>query len=218
MSLYPYICKYFKFPIGHPVVHVGDTCKDIRACLQMEGLIKCTIVPPMDLYLPVLPFRCNKNLLFCLVGRAPLNTTCEERVGISPTPKWRSVARGSWTRYEWPSRRVTESWRFTKCTNTLSHRTMRLQAWADCLYSTSTLLKLKAESSGYPSWVRTPADEDRYIEEFRQSEGILLDKDSIRQRLQTSTRQTLSKFDVGQTRGEPEENTNTVNFRHAGIV
>jgi len=22
-SLYPYICKYFKFPIGHQVIHVG---------------------------------------------------------------------------------------------------------------------------------------------------------------------------------------------------
>jgi hypothetical protein len=43
-----------------------------------------------------------------------------------------------------------------------------------------TFLKLKAEASGYPSWVRTPANEDRYIEEFRQSEGILLDRDSIR--------------------------------------
>ena len=43
-----------------------------------------------------------------------------------------------------------------------------------------TFLKLKAEASGYPSWVRTPADEDRYIEEFRQSEGILHDKHSIR--------------------------------------
>jgi len=40
-----------------------------------------------------------------------------------------------------------------------------------------TFLKLKAEASGYPSSVRTPADEDRYIEEFRQGEGILLDKD-----------------------------------------
>jgi len=57
MSLYPYLCKYFKFPIGHPVVHVGDTCKDIRACLQMEGQIKCAILPPTDLYHPVLPFR-----------------------------------------------------------------------------------------------------------------------------------------------------------------
>jgi hypothetical protein len=32
----------------------------------MEGLIKCTIVPPKRLYHPVLPFRYNKKLLFCL--------------------------------------------------------------------------------------------------------------------------------------------------------
>jgi len=35
-------------------------------------------------------------------------------------------------------------------------------------------LKLKPEASGYPSWFRTSADEDRYIE-FRQSEAILLE-------------------------------------------
>ena len=29
-----------------------------------------------------------------------------------------------------------------------------------------TFLKLKAESSGYPAWVRNPADEERYIELF----------------------------------------------------
>jgi len=44
----------------------------------------------------------------------------------------------------------------------------------------NTFLKLKAEASGCPSWVRTPNDEDQYIESFRQSEGILLDKDSIK--------------------------------------
>jgi hypothetical protein len=43
-----------------------------------------------------------------------------------------------------------------------------------------TLLKHKVETSGCPSWVRTPADEDRYIEEFRQTEWILMDRDSIR--------------------------------------
>jgi hypothetical protein len=65
-SLYPYICKYGKFPVVHPVVHVGDTYKDVEACLNMEGLMKCTIVPPEKLYHPVLPFRYNKKLLFCL--------------------------------------------------------------------------------------------------------------------------------------------------------
>jgi len=57
MSLYPYKCKYFKFPIGHSCIHVGDTYKDVEACLRMNGLIMCTIVPPQNLYHPVLPYR-----------------------------------------------------------------------------------------------------------------------------------------------------------------
>ena len=57
MSLYPYICKYFKFPIGNPIVHVRDACADIEACLKREGLMKCKTVPPTDLYHPVLPYR-----------------------------------------------------------------------------------------------------------------------------------------------------------------
>jgi len=65
MSLYPYICKYFKFPICHTIIHVGDACADIKACLKMEGLMKCKIVPPTNLYHPVLPYR-YKKLLFCL--------------------------------------------------------------------------------------------------------------------------------------------------------
>ena len=65
MSLYPYICKYFKFRIGHPIIHVGDAFKYKDACLQMEGLIKCSIVPPKKLYHPVLLFRSNNKLLFC---------------------------------------------------------------------------------------------------------------------------------------------------------
>ena len=66
MSLYPYICKYFKFPIGYSIIHVGAICKSIDMCLQMEGLIKFTVVPPMDLYHHVLPYRWKKKLLFCL--------------------------------------------------------------------------------------------------------------------------------------------------------
>jgi len=66
MSLYPYICKYFKFPVGHPIIHVGDMCKNMETCLLMEGSIKCTIVPPQKFYHPVLPYRCNNKSMFCL--------------------------------------------------------------------------------------------------------------------------------------------------------
>ena len=43
----------------------------------------------------------------------------------------------------------------------------------------NTFLKLKAEASGYPSWVQSPADEDRYTSQFAASEGIQLYKDAI---------------------------------------
>jgi hypothetical protein len=42
----------------------------------------------------------------------------------------------------------------------------------------NTFLKLKAEASGYPSLVRTLADE-QYIKQFYESESIQLEKDSI---------------------------------------
>ena len=41
-------------------------------------------------------------------------------------------------------------------------------------------LKLKAEASGYLSWIRTPADEDQYIDIFWQSEGVPLDTNKIK--------------------------------------
>ena len=43
-----------------------------------------------------------------------------------------------------------------------------------------TFLKLKAEASGYPGWVRELEDEDRYVQFFRNSEGIELDKNIIK--------------------------------------
>jgi len=66
MILYPYICKYFKLPVGHSIIHLGDECMDIEACLRKEVLIKCSIVPPEKLYQPVFPFRCDNKLMFCL--------------------------------------------------------------------------------------------------------------------------------------------------------
>jgi len=40
----------------------------------------------------------------------------------------------------------------------------------------NTFLKLKEEASGYPSWVQSPEDEERYTHSYRESEGIELDK------------------------------------------
>ena len=44
----------------------------------------------------------------------------------------------------------------------------------------NAFLKLKAEASGYANWVRSPEDEERYIENFYAREAVRLDRDTIR--------------------------------------
>ena len=43
-----------------------------------------------------------------------------------------------------------------------------------------TFLKLKAEVSCYPGWVRSPADEEPYFVSFWKNEGVRLDRESIK--------------------------------------
>jgi hypothetical protein len=57
ICLYPYICKYGKFPVGHPEVYVGADCPP--DCVDKEGIIKCKVLPPREQYHPVLPYKSN---------------------------------------------------------------------------------------------------------------------------------------------------------------
>jgi hypothetical protein len=66
----------------------------------------------------------------------------------------------------------------------------------------NTFLKLKAEACGYPSWVQTPADEDRYVQQFFESEGIQLDKGSISLNASKHGLAKLSQLHVGKTDSE----------------
>ncbi|XP_015589341.1 uncharacterized protein LOC107264981 [Cephus cinctus] len=69
-SLYPTVNKYDKFPVGHPVVYIDEECKQVTGddndISKVEGLIKCTVLPPRNLYHPVLPVRMHGKLMFAL--------------------------------------------------------------------------------------------------------------------------------------------------------
>lgn len=43
----------------------------------------------------------------------------------------------------------------------------------------NTLLKLKTEASGFPGWVHSAEDEERYLESFWQSEEVWIEKGTI---------------------------------------
>ena len=67
-SLYPYVLVNRFYPIGHPKV----ITQDFEEIDRYFGFIKCIILPPKKLYLPVLPVRINKKLYF------PLCMVCAE--------------------------------------------------------------------------------------------------------------------------------------------
>ena len=52
-SLYPFINKTGKVPLGHPEI-ITDAFTDIE---NYESLIKCEILPKKGTYIPVLPYK-----------------------------------------------------------------------------------------------------------------------------------------------------------------
>lgn len=61
-SLYPFVNKTGKIPLGHPEI-ITDNFQDIS---EYEGLVKCKVFPPKGLHIPVLPMKCNGKLMFSL--------------------------------------------------------------------------------------------------------------------------------------------------------
>lgn len=60
--------KYCLYPVGHPQI-ITEQFGDID---EYFGIVQCRVIPPFGLFLPVLPYRCLKKLMF------PLCRTCTE--------------------------------------------------------------------------------------------------------------------------------------------
>ena len=65
--------------------------------------------------------------------------------------------------------------------------------------------KFKQEPSGFPSRVKSDDDKDRYIEDYRCSEGIALDKATISKK---SFQRTLAKLKLNSLWGKWNQNQN----------
>jgi hypothetical protein len=170
MSLYPYICKYFKFPIGHPIIHKGDACADIEACLKMEGLMKCKIVPPTNLS-PRPTIQIQETVILPVPNMCTRHRSDAER-----------CLEGTWVIDE-IRLAVDKGYKILKILEVYEYKVTRYDpdTGNGVLFAESidTFVKLKQEASGYPSWIRTEDDKIRYSDQFHRDKGIRLDRDSI---------------------------------------
>ena len=165
MSLYRFICKYFKFTIGHHVIHVEYACQHMEAMLQKGGLIMFSILPSKHLYKPVLPFRCKTTYSVC-VGPVSLSKIEPRLAHIRQLLKGHWQEPGWWMKLGWLFKKDTNLYRCTKCTNIKwqhDPQTGNGELFAQYI---DTFSKLKSEASGYPDCVHCPEDEDRYVSDF----------------------------------------------------
>ena len=169
-SLYPFVCKYKAYPVGHPTVLTTENI-DIQNIRQYEGLIKCKVLAPDDLLHPILPLHCNNKMMF------PLCKTCAEESSSTCThTKDERALVGTWVTLEvfkaldsgYRLLYVYEIWHFDSVSNQF------FKGYVD------NFLKIKQEASGYPGWCQTDSDKEKFILDYEQEEGIKLDPTLIK--------------------------------------
>ena len=202
---------------------------------QYFGLVQCKVLPPRDLYHPVLPYRQEGKLLF------PLCATCvKEEIAKRP---WERSARCNHTDEQ---RVLTGSW----CSPELSKATELgyevqyiFEVWhfketCEGLFRdyVNTWLKIKQEASGWPSWVEDDETKrQQYIQEYFEHEGIQLEYDKIQKNpgLRTLAKMMLNsmwgKFGQRLNKTQVQEfddphafhqflDTSTLDVRHVSVM
>ena len=174
-SLYPWVNKNGMYPSGNPTFIDQPGHTDIR---QYFGFIKCKVLPPYELYHPVLPHRQGHKLTF------PLCRTCVETEQQKPllqrncfcahTPEQRALL-GTWCTPEldkavekgYQILYIYEIWHFME--------------QSDQLFTSyiNTFLKTKQETSDWPQHCTTYEARQAYIDDYERHEGIRLDPDKI---------------------------------------
>ena len=168
-SLYPWVNKYGKYPVGHlEFIYEPDTTD----LLPYFGLAKVMILPPTELYHPVLPYRTGNKLTF------PLCRVCIESDLDQP------IHNKTWLcHHKDDQRTLTGTW----CTPELDkameggytvlaiHEVWHFAEQQEGLFKdyVNTRLKIKTEASGWPKGCDTEERRQTYIENFRTHEGVV---------------------------------------------
>lgn len=184
-SLYPYVCKTGKYILGHPEIFLGhEECLsfvggDLQDLSKVEGLVKCDVLPPRDLYHPVLPYRMHNRLLF------PLCRKCAEDMCQNDCTheeiKDRIIS-GTWVVDEL-RKAISKGYKITKIHEIWQYETTQYDPVTDegGLFPlfVKVFSKYKTQASGFPKGIVTLEQKLKFISDFAEAEGVNLDMDEI---------------------------------------
>ena len=177
-SLYPWVNKNSLYPVGHPVTYVGsERCPDVR---DVCGIVKCRVLPPKQLYFPVLPCHGpDGKLMFALcktcVDEQNQDTCTHNDEERAMTGTWVSPELQVALDRGYKILKVYEIWDYPEKTQ-YDPATGTGGLFAGYV---DTFVKGKTEASGWPPHCITEEDKERYVREFFEAEGVRLDPTNI---------------------------------------
>ena len=197
-SLYPSVLKYAKYPVGHPericenFAELKESdCTEGKDCCYYPhcqgkhyefpyfGVVKVTLLPPQNLYIPVLPVRINDKLMFPLCYKCGLKQNqedcqCseEERMFTQTycTPEINCAINVG---YKIVKIHQVLHW---KESEKYDPESKKGGIFTDYI---NTFLKVKQEASGFPEGIDDDLKKQEYCDKYYQQEGIQLSKENI---------------------------------------
>lgn len=177
-SLYPYINKYGSYPVGLPQILLGKEL-DNRTVFDVNGVLKVDILPPKQLYHPVLGVKLHHKLMFILCFKC----ATEKNVDRCTHSDAERMIHGTYIADElrlavqkgYRVLKIYEAWHYESMTK-FDKSSNSGGLFAEYI---NTFVKLKTTYSGFPSWCKNEEDKEAFINKFYEKEGILLDKNAI---------------------------------------
>ncbi|KAK3924586.1 putative DNA polymerase [Frankliniella fusca] len=176
VSEYPNANLRGEYPYGHPTLYLeGDP--DMPPPDTWNGVIKCTVLPPRDLYLPVLPYKAKGKLMF------PLCRTCVEEENTEMChhndPQERQLT-DTWCAPELLLALREKGYTLVEVHEVYQYpRTSKYNADTreDGLLSAYVrrFMALKIQASGWPPECDTEEKQAKFVEDTLKHDGVVLD-------------------------------------------
>ena len=172
-SLYPFVNKIKTYPVGHPKIFTHPADQNIA---HYFGIAKVKLLPPGNLYHPVLPVRANSKLTFPLCGQCvkeELEKPWLERSEVCSHTKEERAMIGTWCSPElhkaveqgYEILKIYEVWHFPEDQPKEGLFAEYVNKW----------LKNKTEATGWPKNCVTAEQKAEYVRLYEEREGVQLD-------------------------------------------
>ena len=140
---------------------------------KFEGLVKCKIFPPRGLHIPLLPSHINTKLMFVLYRKCAETenqSICNYSVGDrSLSGTWVSVELQKAVQLGYTLLKVYEVWQYDTITK-YDPSTCDGGLYAQYI---NTSMKIKKETSGYPSHCDTDQEKTSTLNVYGSTKGLL---------------------------------------------